>query len=188
MQRYILGLLLILFLNHANANDFAAQVKHAETSHQNGYYFLAADLEYYLSPQSKEALQNGVPLFWHVDVHLNQVRDFWWDKVKLKYSLRYQLQYHALLNMYRVKNENTGEIHNFSTLSAALDNMSIIRGLPLINTKNVVPNRDYVIAIKILFEDDELPLPLQTQVIANPQWQLSGDWTYWNLLVDKMQP
>ena len=87
MQRYILGLLLVLFLNFANANDFAAQVKHAETSHQNGYYFLAADLEYYLSPQSKEALQNGVPLFWHVDVHLNQVRDFWWDKVKLKYSL-----------------------------------------------------------------------------------------------------
>ena len=68
------------------------------------------------------------------------------------------------------------------------DNMSIIRGLPLINTKNVVANHDYVIAIKILFEDDELPLPLKTQVIANPQWQLSGDWTYWILLVDKMQP
>jgi hypothetical protein len=188
MQRYILGLLFVLFLNFANANDFVAQVKHAEISHQNGYYFLAADLEYHLSPQPKEALQNGVPLFWNVDVHLNQVRHFWWDKVKLKYSLRYQLQYHALLNMYRVKNENTGETHNFSTLSAALDNMSIIRGLPLINIKNVEANRDYVIAIKILFEDDKLPLPLQTQVIANPQWQLSSDWTYWNLLVDKIQP
>jgi hypothetical protein len=188
MQHYALGLVLWLLFNPVFATNFAAEVKHAEISHQNGYYFLAADLEYRLSPQAKEAMHNGVPLFWQVNVRLNQIRDFWWDKVKLKYSLRYQLQYHALLNMYRVKNENTGEIHNFSTLSAALDSMAIIRGLPLMNTKNVLPNRDYAIAIKILFEEDELPLPLQTQVIANSQWQLSSDWTYWDLLIDKVKP
>jgi hypothetical protein len=188
MQCYALGLALWLAFEIAYAANFAAEVKHADVSYQNGYSFLAADLDYHLSPQAKEALHNGVPLSWQVNVRLNQTRDFWWDKVKLNYSLRYQLQYHALLNMYRVKNENTGEIHNFSTLSAALDSMAIIRGLPLFNTKNSLSYQHHVIAIQILFEDGELPLPLQTQVIANPQWQLSSKWTYWNLLVEKVQP
>ncbi len=188
MQCYILALSLSLSLNIAYANDFSAEVKHAEMSRQHGDYFLAADLEYHLSPQAKEALHNGVPLFWQVKIRLNEVRHFWWDKVTLKYSLRYQLQYHALLNMYRVKNENTSEFHNFSTLSAALDSMAIIRGLPLTNMKNISPNHDYAIAIRILFEEDKLPLPLQTQVIANPQWELSSDWTYWELFIDKMPP
>ncbi|MGB4497642.1 MAG: DUF4390 domain-containing protein, partial [Methylococcaceae bacterium] len=78
-------------------------------------------------------------------------------------------------------NEQTGAVNNFSTLTAALDDMATIRNLPLIDNKLLSQNADYFVAIKAIFNDAELPLPLQTKIIANPQWQLSSDWTEWHL-------
>ena len=63
MHRWILFAVLIIFFNSASANDFAAEIKHAETTIQNDYYLLATDMEYHLSPLAKEEFQNGVPLF-----------------------------------------------------------------------------------------------------------------------------
>jgi hypothetical protein len=180
MRHSVLLVIFVLLFNAANANEYAAEVKHAETNVQNGEYILAADLDYHLSPQANEALQNGVPLFWTIKIKLQQQHDFWLNKTLLKKTLRYELQYHALLNMYRVRNENTGEVRNFSTLTTALNTMATVRDLPLIATKNLVADAHYLVAIKVFFDDDALPLPLQTQVIANSQWQLSSDWTQWS--------
>lgn len=163
------------------AQNYHAHVIHAEITRQRNDYILAADIEYQLSPQASEALHNGVPIFWRVKVKLQQSQPFWFDKTLLKTELRYRLQYHALLNMYRVKNENTNVVNNFSTLTAALNNMATVRDLPLISAQALLPNTLYLVAIKVIFEDENLPLPLQIQVIANKQWQLSSDWTRWNL-------
>ena len=181
MWRNVLFVVLVILFNAANASKYAAEVKHAETSLQQGKYILAADLEYHLSPQANEALQNGVPLFWQIKIKLQQKHDVWFNKTFSTSVLRYRLQYHALLNMYRVKNENTEETRNFSTLTAALNVMATLRDFPLTLKENLLPNAHYLVAIKVFFEDEELPLPLQTQMIANPQWQLSSDWTQWNL-------
>ena len=69
---------------------------------------------------------------------LQQHRDYFWDKTLVNTSIRYRIQYHALLNMYRVRNESSGEVYNFSTLSAALDLMSTIRDF------RVMDKADYV--------------------------------------------
>jgi hypothetical protein len=179
MPRNVLFVVLAMLFNVANANEYAAEVKHAETTVQHGACILAADLDYHLSPQANEALQNGVPLFWSIKIKFQESHDFWLNKMLVQHTLRYRLQYHALLNMYRVRNENTGAMSSFSTLSAALNAMATVRDLPLITTKDLLPDAHYLVAIKVIFEDDALPLPLQTQVIANPQWQLSSGWTEW---------
>lgn len=181
MWRNVLFVVLVILFNTANASKYAAEVKHAETSLQQGKYILVADFEYHLSPQANEALQNGVPLFWQIKIKLQQQHDVWFNKTFSTSVLRYRLQYHALLNMYRVKNENTGETRNFSTLTAALNVMATLRDFSLTLKENLLPNAHYLVAIKVFFEDEELPLPLQTQMIANPQWQLSSDWTQWDL-------
>lgn len=177
----VLFVVLAILFNAANANEYAAEVKHAETTVQHGEYILAVDLDYHLSPQAHEALQNGVPLFWCIKIKLQQSHDFWLNKTLSKQTLRYRLQYHALLNMYRVRNENTGTMNSFSTLSAALNAMATVRDLPLVATSDLLPNAHYLVAIKVLFEDEALPLPLQTEVIANSQWQLSSEWTQWKI-------
>lgn len=181
INRLILLFMLLTWLPSIHANDYATTVKQVETTLKNDEYILATDLDYHLSKQSIEALQNGVPLLWTIKIKVKKQQFFWFDKTEVKHEIRYRLQYHALLKMYRVKNEKTGVVNNFSTLTAALDDMATIRSFPLIDRQLLSQNRHYFVAMKVIFDNAALPLPLQTKTFANPQWQFSSDWTEWEL-------
>ncbi len=170
---------LLPFLSYAD--EFAVEVKQAEITLQGNHYVLSADIVYQLSEKVTEALQNGVPLFWDIQVKLLQQRDVFWDKTLVDRAIRYRLQYHALLNMYRVRNEGNGEVYNFSTLSAALDLMSVIRDFRVIEKAELVPEKQYLCVVKVNFDRDALPLPLRPIAYVDSQWYLSSDWTLWPL-------
>ena len=96
-------------------------------------------------------------------------------------AIRYRIQYHALLNMYRVRNEGSGEVYNFSTLSAALDLMSAVRDFPVLEKAGLAPEKQYLLAVKVSIDREALPLPLRPIAYLDPQWYLSSDWTLWPL-------
>ena len=161
--------------------QFAAEVKRAEITLQGDIYVLSADIVYRLSDKAKEALQSGVPLFWDIQVRLLQHHDVLWNKTLVDTAIRYRIQYHALLNMYRVRNEVDGEVYNFSTLPAALDLMSTISDFPLIEKTELAPENQYLGALRVSFDREALPLPLRPTAYIDPQWYLSSDWTLWPL-------
>lgn len=163
------------------ADEFAAEVKQVEITVQGDSYMLSANVAYNLSEKAKDALHNGVPLYWDQQVKVQQQRAVIWNKTLLDTKIRYRIQYHALLNMYRVINEGSGEIYNFSTLSAALDLMSAIVNFPLMTRAQFDPKIHYLCAIKINFDRDALPLPLRPIAYIDPQWYLSSNWTLWPL-------
>ena len=142
---------------------------------------LFADIVYQLSEKAKDALQNGVPLFWELRIKVQQERGVLWNKTLVNTAIRYRLQYHALLNMYRVRNEGSGAVYNFSTLPAALDLMSAVRNFPLINKSELIFENQYLCAVKVNFDRNALPLPLRPMAYIDPQWYLSSDWTLWPL-------
>jgi len=163
------------------ADRFGVEVKNAEITLQDDSYVLSADIDYQLSARAKEALQNGVPLFWDIRIKTFQRRDYFWDKTLVNSSIRYRIQYHALLNMYRVRNEGSGELYNFSTLSAALDLMSTIHDFRVMDKSVSAQGERYAVGIKVTLDRDALPLPLRPVAYTNPQWYLSSDWTLWPL-------
>ena len=170
-----------LFLFLLCSNVLATDIRRAEIILQDNSYILSADIDYQLSEKAREALQNGVPLFWILHVKVTQQRHNLWDKILAELTMRYRIQYHALLNMYRVKNEYSGAVDNFSTLSAALDWMSTIRNVQILDRDEIEPLKHYVVAIKVHFDRDALPLPLRPVAYINSQWYLSSDWTVWPL-------
>lgn len=178
---YWLGVVLSLLPFFCYANDYAAHIKQASIFLQNDSYVLSADIHYQLSAKATEALQNGVPLFWNLRVRVLQQRAIVWDKTLADKELRYRLQYHALLNMYRVRNEGNGAVYNFSTLSAALDLMSTIRDFRVLEKSDLAAEKNYRYAVKIDFVRDALPLPLRPMAYIDPQWYLSSDWSLWPL-------
>jgi len=163
------------------ANEFTAEVRQAGVTLQGDSYVLSADIVYQLSGKAMDAMQNGVPLFWDIQVKVKQQRDFLWDKTLVDTAIRYRLQYHALLNMYRVRNEGNGEVYNFSTLSAALGQMSAVRDFRLLEKAELAPEKQYLGAVKVSFDREALPLPLRPIAYIDPQWYLSSDWTLWPL-------
>ncbi|WP_333878930.1 DUF4390 domain-containing protein [Methylobacter sp.] len=179
---FLCGVLFWLSPALSYADTFGVEVKNAEITLQDDSYVLSADIDYRLSARAKEALQNGVPLFWDINIKTFQHRDYFWDKTLGNSSIRYRIQYHALLNMYRVRNEGSGELYNFSTLSAALDLMSTIRDFRVMDKSVSAPEDRYAVGIKVTLDRDALPLPLRPIAYTNPQWYLSSDWTLWPLI------
>lgn len=163
----------------------ATEIKQVSTKHQDQEYILSTEIDYHLTDKAKEALDNGVPLFWNLRIKIKQQRDLFWDKTILNTAINYRLQYHALLNMYRVvivhPDSMKGITYNFSTLSAALDLMADLRNFPIQVKSTIKTEEDYYIKIKADFDRDALPLPLQPTSYINPQWYLSSDWTVWPL-------
>jgi hypothetical protein len=163
------------------AEGFGVQVKNAGIALQGDSYLLSADIDYRLSARAKEALQNGVPLYWDIHIKTLQHRDYFWDSTLSNTTVRYRIQYHALLNMYRVRDEDSRELYNFSTLSAALDRMSTLRDYRVLERSAFESGKRYAVAIKVTLDRDALPLPLRPIAYTNPQWYLSSDWTLWPL-------
>ncbi len=184
---YCFWVWLLPVLSHADtpvlsvAEGFGVEVKNAEITLQGDSYLLSADIDYKLSARAKEALQNGVPLYWDIHIKALQQRDYFWDNTLTNTGIRYRIQYHALLNMYRVRNEGSRELYNFSTLTAALDLMSTIRDYRVLDKAAYVPGKRYAVGIKVTLDRDALPLPLRPIAYTNPQWYLSSDWTLWPL-------
>lgn len=182
------------------ANPYATEINNAQISVQNDDYLLSADLVYKLSDDAKQALQNGVPLFWDVQILLERPRNFLWNKTLATINIRYRIQYHALLNLYRVtivqtpsvktyqtesvhhlKDSLKGEVYNFSTLFSALDFMSDLRHIPLLKSSPMPSEKPMFAKIKVSFDRDALPLPLQPIAYLKSEWYLSSDWTLWPL-------
>jgi hypothetical protein len=163
------------------ADDTATDVIDAEVTLHNDHYVVSADLVYQLSKRATAALQSGVPLFWSIQIKLLRPRPFLWDKTLSNTEIHYRLQYQALLNSYRVKNESSGETFNFSTLYAALDLMSALHDIPLIEKSKISLKEDYLCALKVKFDRDLLPLPLRPLAYIDKQWFLSSNWTLWPL-------
>lgn len=177
----LLCCLMCLSPSAVQADCCSAQIKKVETTLQGNNYQLSTDILYQFSKKALEALQNGVPLFWVLHIKIQQHRDFLWDKTLFETSIRYRLQYHALLNMYRVRNETRGEVHNFSTLSAALELMSALRDFQLIDKADIPAGQPAKVALKVDFDRNALPLPLRPVAYLNRQWDLSSEWTVWPL-------
>ncbi|NOT10666.1 MAG: DUF4390 domain-containing protein [Methylococcaceae bacterium] len=160
---------------------FGVSIKKAELTLSADSYVLSAEMSYNLSEGAKDALQSGVPLFWDVQIMIRQYRDFFWDKTIVDKIIRYRIQYHALLNMYRVRNEGTGHVENFSTLSAALELASVLQNYPIMGKRTLNPEFSYYAEMKIIFDREALPLPLRPIAYLNSQWYLSSDKYLWPL-------
>jgi Domain of unknown function (DUF4390) len=178
----LLGLLLLLLPGSVYPiKESGVRVKSAETALLGDDYVLTADIDYQLSENAIEALNNGVSLFWTYQFNVKEQRNYVWDKTLVEKSFRYRIQYHALLKMYRVRNENNGAVDNFSTLQAALDLLSTLRDYRLIEKAKIGDQKNYIVGIKVTFERDALPLPLRPMAYLNPEWYLSSDWYLWPL-------
>ena len=179
MKQLIIWLFCLLpSISHADC--CAVRVIQAELTQQGQSYLLSADFDYQLSGKAMQALQNGVPLLWDIVIKLQQPREYLWAKNLAEAVIRYRLQYHALLNLYRVKNESTGRVDNVSTLSTALNLMSTLRNVHLLANADVMAANTEV-ALKVEFDREALPLPLRPMAYLSQQWNLSSEWSVWPL-------
>ena len=162
------------------AGDYSAVVRNASIDLVEDQYELNAELAYQLSPIAKEALSKGIALTWRVLVKV-QEQGILWDFTLYEKELVFKIQNHALLNLYSIQRSEDGTMDMYSSLTSALYSISKIRNLKLFD-KAVLENKQNVyLAVKVLFDREALAVPLRPMSYFDSQWDLSSQWTLWQL-------
>jgi hypothetical protein len=154
-------------------------VKDVVIDGEGGEYRLNARIDYRLTPEVEEALSNGVPLTLKVQLEVGKVWRGFWEANALSHTLRFQIRYHALTELYRVVDMQTGEEQNFVTQDAALYALGEIDNLPLVSRGDLVPGEAYQLRLRADLEIEALPLPLQPFAYLGRGWRLTTGWTQW---------
>jgi len=173
--------LCLLVSAQVSAGKFNATIEMASLIADKGQYKLAADVHFPLSPIAVEALQNSISLVWNIRLKIFQQRAYLWDKELLDRTLSYRVRYHALLNMYQVKNEGNGEIRRFFSQSAAFSALGKIRNLIIVEQAQFPQTENLWVALKVQLDREALPLPLRPIAYFDQQWDLSSDWLQWQI-------
>lgn len=157
------------------------RVINAEAHLVEGVYRVDANIEFELNGPVREALVNGVPLVFEIDLRIRRPREWLWDETVATLVQRYQLRYHALSNRYVVRHLNTAGQHSFASPGDALYHIGSVRGLPLIDQALLEPGVPYEAGIRARLDIESLPSPMQVVAYVSRNWWLDSDWYTWPL-------
>jgi hypothetical protein len=159
----------------------ALSVERVETRLVDGVYFMNAAMDHSFSPETLEALENGVPLTILVQIQVRRVGAWLWEDSLLDLQLRYAIRYKPLSERYEVYRLPGSEGRSFVSREAAIRALGEISDLSLIDIESLSPDADYEVQIRASLDIEELPLPLRPTAYLKPSWKLSTGWTKWPL-------
>lgn len=157
-------------------------IREASTTLVDGTWQVSARIDYRLSLEALDALQNGIPLSFDVEVQLRRVYGWWRPDSELAARRDdYQLTWEPLTRNYLLRNQRSDQVQSFTTLFAALRSLGAISGIPLIEASALEPGADYQVAMRVVLDQKQLPGPLRLLAFWSGGFTLESEWRVWRL-------
>jgi hypothetical protein len=153
----------------------------AEASLDEDVYELDAKLDLTLPDGARRAVESGLTLRLTYEITVDRVRRYMPDARVAALEQRYEVSYHALSQRYLVRNLNTGEQQDFGSLQAALDRISELRGLPVIDRALMAVGPVYEGRIRAVLGMNTAPDVLGWLLFWTDDWSAESDWKTWTL-------
>jgi hypothetical protein len=163
----------------AAPEGMGVSVRSASLTLDDEVYELDARLELRLPEEAREAIEAGLTMRLDYEIILTRVRNFMLDATVAELAQRYELSYHALSQRYLVRKLNTGEQQDFGTLQAALDRVSEVRGLPVIDSALVEPDRQYDLGVRAHVDLNTGSDALRWILFWTDDWSVTSEWFEW---------
>lgn len=148
----------------------------------DGVYMLSARLHMPLTAGMREALAEGVALTLELEIELNGHRRYWTNETVASLVQRYSLQYHAVTERYLVRNLNSGEQASFPTLDDAVEHLTRISGLPVVDQSLTRRDRRYEFSVRASLDVGEMPYALRVLLFWADEFHRVSEWYTWPLL------
>lgn len=168
-----------MLISPARAAGF--KVLSADTRLQQDIYMLDAKIDYQLSAEVLDALNNSVPLTIALQIEVRRKRPLLWDETVASWLQHYRLEYHALAQQYVVTQLNNGTVRSFPTRHAATDFIGRIQNFPLIDRRLLPAGSEYYGQIRASLDIESLPAPLRPVAYLSKNWRLTSEWYQWPL-------
>jgi hypothetical protein len=177
-----LALLLMLACGAAPAQEVEPfVVEHADFTVEQSLMLLDLVVESELPDYITIALDQGfsVPIMFEVEILAR--KRYWFDDRVVWLKQQYRLHYQPMLDSYVVFDVNNVERHYFDNRNAAVRYIEVVYNYPMLDIKNLAPDRDYYARVRFGIDSDELPLPLKSSSLWDNDWDLTSDWYEWDV-------
>lgn len=144
-------------------------------------FYLSAQFSITLSSGAQEALDNGIPLVFELQVQLVRVHRWIWDTIQTELILVRQIEYHDLSRTYVVKDVDAGTQQNFRRLADAMEAAGAIDGLLLNDGQLADATAEYKIRLRGSLDIEALPTPVRLIAYVSSVWDMSSEWYVWAL-------
>ena len=178
-KKYRLITALCCFSLESALADFV--VKDVEANLVQQELRVSTKIELNLSEQAELAVENGVPLVVLTEFAL--VRNgLLWNDTLFKHKNGQRLRYHSLSDRYVVEDLEVEKIDTYSSVTEALQSMGVFRSLVFSVPEEVETDKtDYSLVVRSRLDINKLPAALRPLAFFSPSWQLSSDWTSWQI-------
>jgi hypothetical protein len=157
------------------------EVRTADLELKDGVYHLNARIELPLSDAVRRGLSEGVPLTLEVDLDVERVRQLLPNSRVAELAQRYSLQYNAVSGRYVLRNENSGQQESLPTVDAALELLSEVHSVPVLDKALLAGDRRYEASVRAKMDYGRVPFTLRLLMFWVNEWHRESDWYTWTL-------
>ena len=157
------------------------EVRSADLELKDGVYHLNARLDLPVGDAVRRGLAEGVPLSLELDLDVERVRQLLPNSRAAELTQRYHLQYNAVSARYILRNDNSGQQQSLGTVDAALELLSEVRGLPVLDKALLSPGRRYEASVRAKIDYGSVPFSLRVLMFWVNEWHRESDWYTWTL-------
>jgi hypothetical protein len=166
---------------HADGLEGRFEVRSADLQITDSVYHLNAHLDLPVSDAVRRGLTEGVPLTLELDLDIERVRQLLPNSRVAELTQRYHLQYNAVSARYILRNDNSGQQQSLSTVDAAIEQLSEIRGLPVLDKALIAADRRYEANVRAKIDYGSVPFSLRVVMFWVNEWHRESDWYTWTL-------
>jgi hypothetical protein len=158
------------------------EVRSADLELKDGVFQLNARLDLPVGDAVREGLSEGVPLTLELDLAIERVRQLLPNSGVAALTQRYHLQYNAVSARYILRNENSGQQQSLPTVDAALEELSEVRGLPVLDKSLLsAADRRYEASVRAKVDYGSVPFTVRMLMFWVSEWHRESDWYTWTL-------
>ncbi len=178
---FLIAALLLASLALADGLAGSFVVQSARLALRGGVYHLDARFKLPIDTAVEHGLSAGVPLALEVDLEIKRERRFLPDSTVAELTQRYQLQFNAVSARYILRNLNSGQQESLPTVGAALEELSTVQDLPVLDQSLIATPGTYEASVRAKLDYGTVPLTLRILMFWVDDWHRESDWYTWTL-------
>lgn len=156
------------------------EIRNAFAQPVDGVWQLSAIVDLSLSGAALDALAEGIPLTLVLDIVVTRERRLLPDDNVAELQQRWRLDYDALSQRYVVVNLNSRAQSTYPSLPEALDDLSRIDALPLIDEELLATGSRHDVSLQASVEIGGISTAVKMLVFWR-EWSRSTEWYTWSI-------